>query len=254
MKVNSPALLGAPPSVIYAGDGEFRENRREWIQAPTLWTVIYYHHQNTVYLNQRALLAPPDSLCIFPPGCRAGHALIDGETTHIYCSFNLPATTGRRYAIPVQIEDARAYLPALQRACQGVSQDLDHPRAFVWGFLFSIAEGEYVLREHEALYAAEGYILGHLADPLRVPQIAEHAGVSPRQLLRIFRDEHRMTVQEFIRAKRVQEACRLLSTTDRTIKSIAAAVGVPDLAQFNKLIRAETGTSPRKFRSTPEHL
>jgi AraC-like DNA-binding protein len=63
-----------------------------------------------------------------------------------------------------------------------------------------------------------------------------------------------MTVQEFIRAKRVQEACRLLSTTDRTIKSIAAAVGVPDLAQFNKLIRAETGTSPRKFRSTPEHL
>ncbi len=25
MKLYSPALLGAPPSVIYAGDGEFRE-------------------------------------------------------------------------------------------------------------------------------------------------------------------------------------------------------------------------------------
>ncbi len=62
------------------------------------------------------------------------------------------------------------------------------------------------------------------------------------------------TVPDFSRAKRVQEACRLLSTTSRTIKSIAGAVGVPDLAQFNKLIRAETGTSPRKFRFTPEHL
>lgn len=55
-------------------------------------------------------------------------------------------------------------------------------------------------------------------------------------------------------ARPAARAGRLLSATSRTIKSIAGAVGVPDLAQFNKLIRAETGTSPRKFRSTPEHL
>ncbi len=85
------------------------------------------------------------------------------------------------------------------------------------------------LRQSEALYTAEEFILRNLRAELRVPDIAEYAQVSPRQLLRMFRDEHHLTVQNFIR-------------------KIGHARGVPDLAQFNKLLKRETGAPPRVYR------
>lgn len=166
----------------------------------------------------------------------------------MFIAFNLPAESGKRYAVPVLYEEAQPVFKGFRHAVDVVSSDILPAAAFVWSYLLENSRDTATLRQHEALYSAEEYILRHLGSNLRVPDIAEFAGVSARQLLRMFRDEHRLTVQEFVRHKRTQEACRLLSSTNRPIKVIAEQVGVSDLAQFNKLIRSETGKAPRVFR------
>jgi AraC-like DNA-binding protein len=234
--------------VIYAGDGEFRENRELWLQPSQYWTAIYYHHSNAAIINARTFAVPADSICLFPPATRAGHTLIGDGTNHMFITFDLPAESGKRYALPHLISPAINHYSGFRHAVNLVSGDTLPAKSFIWNLLVSISLDPSTLRQHEALYAAEDFILRHLSESLRIPQIAEAAKISPRQLLRMFREEHRMTVQEFLRAKRTQEACRLLITTHRPIKVIAEQVGIPDLAQFNKLIRSETGTAPRVYR------
>lgn len=249
MVILAPARLASPPTTIYAGDGEFRENRLEWLQANQYWTIIYYHHDNVAILNARTFAVPAESIVIFPPGCRAGNLKIGEKTTHMFITFDLPAESGKRYAIPHIVTPAQPFFNAFRHAVNVVSSDTLPARSFAWSLLLQVAADASRLRQNESLYSAEDFILRHLSESLRVPEIAENANVSPRQLLRMFREEHRMTVQEFIRARRAQEACRLLSTTNRPVKIIAEQIGIPDLAQFNKLIRLETGAAPRIYRS-----
>lgn len=166
----------------------------------------------------------------------------------MFITFNLPAESGKRYAVKNLVNPATDFFAGFRNGCDHVSSDILPAASFIWNYLARIAENPVVLRQNEALYTAEDFILRNLKTPLRIPDVAENSGVSARQLLRMFRQEHRMTVQEFIRAKRAQEACRLLSTTDRPIKNIAAEIGLPDLAQFNKLIKSETGAPPSKYR------
>lgn len=243
-----PARLGIPPDRIYAGDGEFRENRQEWLQPIDLWTAIYYDHENTVTINSRTLPVKRDSIVVFAPGVRAAHGRIDAGTDHLYLSFNLPSDQGKRSAIPALVEQGHGMTTPFRRAIARVSGDLVQARAFAWGLVNHIALDPIYLRSHEALYAAEEFIARNLKQEIRVPEIADFAEVSHRHLLRMFREEHRMTVQEFIRKRRVQEACRLLTTTSRPIKQIAETVGVPELSQFNRLVKSETGVAPSAFR------
>ncbi len=243
-----PARLGSPPNRVYAGDGEFRENRQQWLQPPDLWTLIYYHHRNVVTINARTFPVSAESVAIFAPGVRGGHTRIGDTTPHMFVSFNLPAAEGRRSAIPAYVPDGPIHFPMFRRAVDRISSDGIPATTFSWQFMSFVSLDASLLRDSEALYAAEEYILRHLGDDLRVPDIAEFAKVSPRQLLRMMREEHRLTVQEFVRKKRAQEACRLLSTTSKPIKLVAQQVGIPDLAQFNKLLKAETGAPPRVFR------
>lgn len=243
-----PARLATPPDTIYAGDGEFRENRLHWLQPLNLWTAIYYHHSNVVTINARTFAVAKDQIVIFAPGVRASHAKIDGETTHQYLAFILPATEGKRSAIPALVTNGLEIEPFFRNAIARVSNNHTQACAFAWQLMHYVALDPAYLRQNEALYSAEEFIVTNLRSELRVPEIAEFAQVSPRQLLRMFRDEHHLTVQDFIRKKRTQEACRLLATTARPIKLIAEQVGVPDLAQFNKLLKRETGAPPRTYR------
>jgi len=248
MKRLVPARLHLPPSYISMGDQLLVEGRREFAMGVDRWMMIYYLHRNAVSVDAQTMLVEPNSAVIFPPGSVGRHGRVGEDTYHFYVTFNLPATEGQRYAIPVHVPDMAPFSKGLRRASDSIGMDLRPGFAFVWNFLFSIAESETKLREHQEIFAAEEFILERLSQPISVDHVAEAAGLSSRQLLRMFRREHGMTVQEFVRTKRVQEATRLLVGSRYSIKEIAMRVGVPNLQQFNKLIREATGSSPRSYR------
>ena len=85
--------------------------------------------------------------------------------------------------------------------------------------------------------------------PLRVKDMALKMGVGERQFQRIFQMQTNMTFKEYLQGIRMNQACRLLTYTNRKVIDIAASVGYHDLPYFNKLFKEKIGMSPREYRN-----
>ena len=92
------------------------------------------------------------------------------------------------------------------------------------------------------------YIREHHHRRLTVEELADRAGLSPRQLHRKFREVFGLSVQEFLVKTRVQAASDTLLHTDLPISRIAADFGFCDQSAFTQLFRKHMGLTPRRFR------
>jgi PAS domain S-box-containing protein len=92
------------------------------------------------------------------------------------------------------------------------------------------------------------YIREHHQQRLTVEELADQAGLSPRQLHRKFRQVFGLSVQDFLIKTRIQAASDALLHSDLTIAQIAADFGFCDQSAFTQLFRKHTGLTPLKFR------
>lgn len=247
------AYLTEPPFTLLVGEGYLTPNHQEWTQNTKLWTMFYYHHTNAITMNNRTYAVESGDIALVPPGTSGAHARI-GEDLHFdFYTFDLPAKEGLRLAIPVINRQMQEYLPNLRRASNRVFDTKSAAVAFIWNLLWNIAKPASLYRSNEALYLAEDYIRRNLDAKFSAQDVSDAAEVSPRTLLKLFRAEHGITLQEYILQKRVQEATRLLLRTEMSIKEIASCVGIHDAQYFNKIIRSMTGMAPTKIRSQKAH-
>lgn len=84
--------------------------------------------------------------------------------------------------------------------------------------------------------------------PLDVPQIASHAGFSHYHFIRFFHRTYGITPHQYLTRKRIQQAQRLLATTDLPITEVCFAVGFQSLGSFSNLYRRQTGYTPSEHR------
>jgi transcriptional regulator GlxA family with amidase domain len=99
-------------------------------------------------------------------------------------------------------------------------------------------------RLEEALRLMEARI----ATPIRIARLAEAAGVSERQLERLFAASFGKSPSEFYMELRLRVAeGRLLGSTD-SLEAIAEATGFSSQAHFSHAIKAWCGTSPLAIR------
>lgn len=122
-------------------------------------------------------------------------------------------------------------------------------QAWVWDVLWFLAAGQELVRTNMYVESAERLIQQRMSQKIVISEMADELEISHSQLVRLFREEHGTTIQEYIRTQRTVLACRLLTETTRPIKSIASAVGVPDLQQFSRMVKDATGASPRTLRT-----
>ena len=64
----------------------------------------------------------------------------------------------------------------------------------------------------------------------------------------LFQKQFGQGVKRYIQQQRLTCALRLLTHSSLAVKSIAIESGIPDLQYFSKLVRNETGMSPRAYR------
>jgi len=86
---------------------------------------------------------------------------------------------------------------------------------------------------------------------LLAPSLAELAvigGVHPVHLSREFRKHYQTTIGEFIRKRRIEKACQLLTNTDTPLSEIALTCGFSDQSHFCATFKSHTGLTPAKFR------
>lgn len=86
---------------------------------------------------------------------------------------------------------------------------------------------------------------------LLAPSLAELAaigGVHPVHLSREFRKHYHTTIGEFIRKRRIEKACHLLTNTGTSLSEIALTCGFSDQSHFCATFKSHTGLTPAKFR------
>lgn len=97
---------------------------------------------------------------------------------------------------------------------------------------------------------AKAYLQANLSFCPSVDRTAEFIGISRRHLGRLFRECLGTTVSDCLDEMRIEQAKLLLSTTDQTIKNIAALSGFgSNTSYFCRIFLARTGVTPMRYRN-----
>ena len=100
----------------------------------------------------------------------------------------------------------------------------------------------------KTVYSAIAYMQENYNTKLLVDDIASRAFLAPDYFRKIFKKVTGQSVSAYMQRLRVDEACRLLSTTDIPIKDICFAVGYNDVTTFYQSFKKITGKTPNKYR------
>ena len=119
----------------------------------------------------------------------------------------------------------------------GISRDLE------------VTPGSESSRQYPDLARVLTHVQDHLDSSLRIEELAEIGGMSVHQLearvQRVFHINPRQLVLKY----RLDEALRLLGTTEQSLSEIALATGFCDQSAFTRHFRRMTGMPPGLYRA-----
>lgn len=95
---------------------------------------------------------------------------------------------------------------------------------------------------------------GHLNDRITLGDLAGHANVSPRTLLRRFEREYGLSPSKWLQSERIRRAQQLLETTELAIDHVADESGFGTAASMRQAFASHLHTSPYAYRETFRHL
>jgi len=95
---------------------------------------------------------------------------------------------------------------------------------------------------------AKRYIEEHYKEDISRDEIAQFAYVTPNYLSKRFHEQTGMSLREYINRLRVEEAKRLLLSTNNPISTIALDMGFGNISYFSTVFRKITGLSPNEYR------
>ncbi len=99
-----------------------------------------------------------------------------------------------------------------------------------------------------ALANTREWALRRLAEPLTIPELARHAGMSQRSFMRKFAEETGTTPLQWLLNARVGRVRELLEATDLPIDRIAESCGLGTAANLRLHFRRSLDTTPTAYR------
>ncbi|WP_404298799.1 GlxA family transcriptional regulator [Halomonas sp.] len=100
----------------------------------------------------------------------------------------------------------------------------------------------------ESLSEALALMEANIEEPLTTAELAEHLGISRRQLERLFKKHLRAVPSRFYLDLRLQRARRLLRESERPAGEVALMTGFSSAAHFSTAYRNHFGLTPREER------
>lgn len=91
-----------------------------------------------------------------------------------------------------------------------------------------------------------------LENPQSIATLARRVGLSVAQYRRVFQRTFGVSPVAHLRRLRMEQACRLLQYTDRTVESIAQEVGYAEPSFFARTFKQMIGTPPGAYRRRRE--
>ncbi|MFC5470126.1 helix-turn-helix domain-containing protein [Cohnella suwonensis] len=98
------------------------------------------------------------------------------------------------------------------------------------------------------LTLAYEYLHAYYNRNVSLDEVSRVACLSKNHLIRNFHHFFKRTPHQFVIEKRILEAKRLLSQTERSVTEISLNVGFENVSSFNKVFKQRTGFAPQVFR------
>ncbi|MBD2867459.1 helix-turn-helix domain-containing protein [Paenibacillus arenilitoris] len=107
------------------------------------------------------------------------------------------------------------------------------------------ASGNRPLRYSERIMR---WIEAHYAEEAGLEQLAADLHLSKYYVSRVFREETGSNLSDYLTARRIKHACRLLQSTTQSVEHIGMQVGYATPSYFISTFRKVMGTTPLKYR------
>jgi transcriptional regulator GlxA family with amidase domain len=101
---------------------------------------------------------------------------------------------------------------------------------------------------HQIVEQAISYMRDHLDQPLSLNDLASVVAVSPRHLIRLFKQETNQPPMEFLINLRLAKARELLRTPGKRVTDVCGEVGYSSLSHFVRLFKRRFGVTPGRYR------
>ena len=95
------------------------------------------------------------------------------------------------------------------------------------------------------------FVRDNLTSALTTQEVADHLRLSRPYLSALFKKENGMTLSDYIATEKINEACRMLEYTDKSILEISTALGFSSQSHFTKVFKKINGTTPKNIRKEP---
>lgn len=113
---------------------------------------------------------------------------------------------------------------------------------------FSNLNAEWLEASSPRLQRVLGWLSQHLEGPITNKHLADQTGLGEVAFIRWFRQATGKTPALYVAERRMQEACRLLALTDRSIESIAESLGYSNRHHFSRVFAQHAGCGPASYR------
>jgi AraC-like DNA-binding protein len=98
------------------------------------------------------------------------------------------------------------------------------------------------------LRATKDLIDRTLGEHLDLERLAAHAGYSRFHFIRAFQAAYGETPAQYLRRRRIEEACDLLVAANLTVREVAELVGFTSLGGFSTRFKRDVGSTPSDYR------
>lgn len=100
----------------------------------------------------------------------------------------------------------------------------------------------------KAIILCKNYIYKNLYENIFLVDISKYVDLSPNYLSALFKDEVGITISEYIQKERIDEAKKLLVSSNYSILDIATWLNFCDQSYFTRIFKKYTGVSPKKYK------
>ena len=113
--------------------------------------------------------------------------------------------------------------------------------------VFNYREFKNSSKFSKLVQSAQTYIMMYYSLQLSVPSIAEHVHAERTYLMRRFKAETGITINEFLTNYRIRMASNLIESKQYQIQEISSMVGYTDAKYFSKVFKKITGYTPSEY-------
>ena len=106
-----------------------------------------------------------------------------------------------------------------------------------------------LMESDDIINRVEAYIREHFRENINREDVAAIAYITPNYLSKQFRIKKGMNLREYINQIRIEEAKRLLLTTNLSVSEVAGLSGYENISYFSTVFRKYTGMSPIDWRN-----